>query len=292
MMTNASTTTTTRRPIEPSWKISEVIGLYPELIDELAAINPAFRRLRNPIMRRVQSRLVTVAQAAEIAGMKPDALVQALNHAAGVVGSTPPDWRPPFAAGVSETPPWVGTTPVSLTVDVRPLQQEGLEPFSVIMAAARKVRVGEGFRLINTFEPVPLYDVLGRRGFVHWAEQRGPEYWEILFFHAGASQPGGDDPPSRPVETQNSDLLAWESPTATLTIDVSELVPPEPMIRILEALEALPAGATLLVHHVRRPIHLYPRLDELGYRHETREPSPGRVEILIRKATAPGGDPA
>jgi hypothetical protein len=68
-----------------------------------------------------------------------------------------------------------------------------------------------------------------------------------------------------------------------VTIDVSELVPPEPMIKILEALEMLPAGGRLLVRHLRRPMHLYPRLDEMGCRHETRELAPGRVEVLIQK---------
>ncbi|MBI3965523.1 MAG: DUF2249 domain-containing protein, partial [Chloroflexi bacterium] len=66
--------------------------------------------------------------------------------------------------------------------------------------------------------------------------------------------------------------------------DVSELVPPEPMIRILEALEQLAPGETLLVYHVRRPIYLYPRLEELGCTHETWEIGPNRVELLIRKA--------
>jgi hypothetical protein len=59
------------------------------------------------------------------------------------------------------------------------------------------------------------------------------------------------------------------------------------MIRILEALEELPVGASLLVHHVRRPMHLYPRLDDLGYRHETREIGPNRVEVLIEKPANP-----
>lgn len=72
-----------------------------------------------------------------------------------------------------------------------------------------------------------------------------------------------------------------------VTIDVSELVPPEPMIKILRALEELPDGGRLLVHHVRRPMHLYDQLDEMGYAHLTREPEPGRVEILIQKSRPP-----
>ena len=74
--------------------------------------------------------------------------------------------------------------------------------------------------------------------------------------------------------------------TTSVTIDVSELVPPEPMVKILQTLEGLPEGARLLVHHVRRPIHLYDRLDEMGYPHATRELGPDRVEVMIEKPAA------
>ncbi len=52
--------------IEASWKISDVLRVYPELLDVLIDTTPAFSRLRNPALRRVQSRLVTVEQAARI----------------------------------------------------------------------------------------------------------------------------------------------------------------------------------------------------------------------------------
>ncbi len=75
--------------------------------------------------------------------------------------------------------------------------------------------------------------------------------------------------------------------TAEVTIDVSELVPPEPMMKILAALENLPDGGQLTVHHVRRPMHLYPRLEELGYTHTTTDLGPGKVELVITKPVHP-----
>ena len=69
-------------------------------------------------------------------------------------------------------------------------------------------------------------------------------------------------------------------------IDVSQLPPPLPMVRILDTLQQLGPGQTLLVHNRRRPIHLYPKLDALGCTHETSEPEPGKIEVRITKPTA------
>jgi uncharacterized protein (DUF2249 family) len=72
-----------------------------------------------------------------------------------------------------------------LVLDVRELHTRGEEPFGVIMAAVGKLAPGQRFVLINTFEPVPLYRVLGRQGFTHVAEELGPNHWRITFSREG-----------------------------------------------------------------------------------------------------------
>ncbi|HET7036811.1 MAG TPA: DUF2249 domain-containing protein [Thermomicrobiaceae bacterium] len=271
---------TTTEPIQGSWKIAEVIKRHPELVDELATINPAFKALQNPIARRVQGSLVTVSQAARVGGIDEGELLRRLNAAIGLASPGALERDGARAAAQAEAPAWTREAPVAAEVDARPLQHAGEEPFSAIMAGVRQVPAGAVLRLRSTFEPTPLYDVLSRRGFTHFARQHADDDWEILFLHRDepatpAPRPAAPAPPL--VEAD------WSSATDSITIDVSELVPPEPLIRIMEALEALPPGASLLVHHVRRPIHLYARLEEEGYRHQTREPAPGKVELLIEK---------
>lgn len=273
-------------PITGDWKISDVLRVHPQLLDTLIDTAPAFGRLRNPLLRKVQSRLVTVGQAAAIAGIDPAVLVRRLNTAAGI---TVEDSEPVSAAPtdpLGPEPPWVGSATVAQELDVRPFQQRGEEPFSAIMAAVREVPRGQVLLLRNTFEPAPLYEVLRQRGFEHYTRRLADDDWEIRFFNSGASRP-----PHRPADESalEKPISTWDEPASTLTIDVSELVPPEPMVRILTALEELPEGATLLVRHVRRPMHLYPRLDEMGYRHETRDLGPGQVEVMIEKTAAPAG---
>ncbi len=277
---------TTAEPIRASWKVSQVLQRYPDLLDVFVATDPAFSKLRNPVLRRVQSRLVTVEQAARIAGIDPTALVRTLNEHAGlelVTDSSDADQTE--TVPIQAAPPWVETAPVAVELDVRPHQRRGEEPFGPIMGAIRQVPVGQVLVLRNTFEPVPLYDVLGMRGFEHWSRQDADDEWEIRFYNTGQTREA--TPP--PATQTASKPLDWSAPNATVTIDVSELVPPEPMVRILEALEELPAGESLLVYHLRRPMHLYPRLDELGCRHETREIEPGRVEVLIQKPASDAG---
>ena len=67
-------------------------------------------------------------------------------------------------------------------------------------------------------------------------------------------------------------------------LDVRGLEPPQPMVRVLEQLEALGPGGVLTVLHDRRPVFLYPQLDARGAEHETDEPEPGLVRIVIRKS--------
>ena len=262
------------------WKISEVIARYPQLVDELVSLNPTFRLLKNPVARRVQSRLVTVAQAARIGGMAPEGLLDRLNAAIGATAEAAPPDDACVPEQLEHAPVWTTEAPVVADVDVRDLQRGGEEPFGRIMAAARLTSAGQMLRLRSSFEPVPLYTVMAQRGFDRWTERHEDDDWEVLFLNAGRPTGKISAPAPQPADTI---AASWTTPTARVTIDVSDLVPPEPLIRIMGALEDLPPGGSLLVHHVRRPIYLYPQLDEAGYRHQTRDLGPGKVELLIEK---------
>jgi hypothetical protein len=55
------------------------------------------------------------------------------------------------------------------------------------------------------------------------------------------------------------------------TLDARDLPPPRPLRDTLERLAALGDDVALIQFNDRRPRHLYPRLDDRGYRHETVE---------------------
>jgi uncharacterized protein (DUF2249 family) len=190
---------------------------------------------------------------------------------------------PAVTAAVDVSPDILVDAPIAEELDVRPLLARGEEPFSIIMASVARVPVQSALRLRTTFEPVPLYDVLGRRGFEHQARQIGPDDWEVTFrrgasprAHSGSAVPDMSLTPPGPSPMANVD-------GDVVRLDVSDLAPPEPMVRILEAAARLGPHQALLVEHHRRPVYLYPQLDAQGFAHETRELGPGRVEIVIRR---------
>lgn len=62
------------------------------------------------------------------------------------------------------------------TLDVREIDGE---PFSDIMTALAELSEDESLVLINSFEPVPLYTVLKRRGFVYETTNPAADEWRL-----------------------------------------------------------------------------------------------------------------
>ena len=65
-------------------------------------------------------------------------------------------------------------------------------------------------------------------------------------------------------------------------LDVRGLEPPEPLVRILEALTQLPAGTELEARTDRRPMHLYAQLRRRGFTGESAEEPDGSHVTRIR----------
>lgn len=72
-------------------------------------------------------------------------------------------------------------TETFVELDVRPILRSGGEPFGEIMGAIAGLEPGQGLRLLATFKPVPLFNVLGARGFAHEARELADGDWEVLF---------------------------------------------------------------------------------------------------------------
>jgi uncharacterized protein (DUF2249 family) len=158
-----------------------------------------------------------------------------------------------------------------LDLDVRPILRDGGEPFGAIMEAVASLAPGQPLRLFAPFKPVPLFGLLGARGFEAAARETGGGDWEVLFtpqesFASGAQRAeAGDD---------------WPEPS--IEIDNRHLDPPEPTMRTLEVLERLMPGEALVALLPREPALLFKELEARGHRWRGATEPDGSYRVIIR----------
>jgi uncharacterized protein (DUF2249 family) len=265
--------------ISAETNLGRLLDEHPSLVEVLAGRHAHFAKLRSRLLRRVMAPRVTVAQAAALAGLPVGDLVATLRAAVGEPMEAAPVATPAPAVAAPAPRPAVLDRLRAVEVDVRDDLRRGEEPFARIVAAVRGLAAGEALAIRAPFEPVPLYDVLGRRGLAHWTERLGPDDWRV-WFHREGEAPA---PAAATAVTPATAVAPGPAAAGDGALDVRGLEPPLPMVRVLERLDTLAPGATLTVLHERRPLFLYPQLDERGFLHETDEPEPGLVRIVIRR---------
>lgn len=163
-------------------------------------------------------------------------------------------------------------------LDVRPILRAGGEPFQKIMQTLNTLLPGQGLRLLATFKPVPLFTVMGQKGFSHEEREIGGGDWEVLF-----------RPPMQSASTPRldaslssaADASRWPEPVQHL--DNRTLDPPEPMVRILATTESMGEGEVLSALLCREPVFLLPELAKRGHAWKGGFESDGTTyKILVR----------
>ena len=151
--------------ITPTMKVAELLETWPALEDLLVAQAPAFKRLRNPVLRRTVARVATLEQAAGIAGLGVRELVAVLRTAVGQPVD-PVDASPGRTGAGDEPPPdWLVLERVSRVVDANALLDQGAVPLNVVFEAARELAENDILDVTVSFRPIPLMDSLARQGY-------------------------------------------------------------------------------------------------------------------------------
>ena len=163
-------------------------------------------------------------------------------------------------------------------LDVRPILKDGGEPFQAIMSAVSALAPGQGLKLLATFRPQPLFNVMSNRGFDHTVTEIEGGDFEVCFT------------PKKTEEVKASNAATpdlWPNPA--LELDLTELPPPEPMVRILAAVENHKAGDVIFALLSREPIFLYPELTKRGHQWVGNFDEAGETfRIMIRTGEARG----
>lgn len=151
--------------ITPATKVADLLEAYPELEETLVAQAPAFKRLRNPVLRRTVARVASLEQAAGVGGVAVRELVATLRAAAGQEPGAGVAAEPPTGPGSATDPPdWLDESRVTTVIDADALLDAGEVPLSRVNAAAAALAPGAIFRVDSGFRPVPLVEALGKQG--------------------------------------------------------------------------------------------------------------------------------
>ena len=170
----------------------------------------------------------------------------------------------------------------TVTLDVREDIRNGREPFSTIMQAVARLQDDERLLLIAPFEPAPLFAVLGQQGFSHQAKTTATGDCEVLFTRTSADQGDPETPAALSQPSRGAKTASCSGPPV-VEVDARGLEPPQPLVRILEALATLPEGARLRARTDRRPMHLYAQLEERGLIGESEEQTDGSFVTHVRR---------
>lgn len=141
--------------------------------------------------------------------------------------------------------------------------------------------VGQHFILVNDHDPVPLYYQFSAQfpGAFSWEyEVRGPDEFHVRITKLAPVE----------IPTETSECGDESAGQVTVSGDVEQidargLEPPEPLVRILAALESLTPGRKLRAITDREPCHLFGEARQRGFRHTcTGQPDGSWVTVLER----------
>jgi len=153
-------------------KISELLNDYPGMKETLIAINPKFRKLNNPVLRRTLAKVASIKQAAIVGGMEP---LELLNRLRESVGQPPVDATGKTAISETEPKPeWALQEPKAI-LDANALLDEQKNPLAEANKALKEVAEGEFIALRSDFKPEPLIEEFKKAGRDVYCEEKGED---------------------------------------------------------------------------------------------------------------------
>jgi TusA-related sulfurtransferase len=150
-------------------KIADLLENYDGMKEILIAINPKFKKLNNPVLRRTVAKVAGIKQAAIVGGMDP---IDLLNRIREAVGQPPVDAE---GNGVAietseETPDWIANEPRSV-IDADKLLEEEKNPLAETSKALKSLVSGETVRIDSSFRPEPLIEKFSNEGYTVFSHE-------------------------------------------------------------------------------------------------------------------------
>lgn len=151
--------------ITPELKISELLDNYPELEDKLIGIAPAFKKLKNPVLRKTLAKVTTLRQVSSVAEITLAELINNLRAAAGQNEIVVEENQ----TQQSDKPDWVIEENIKITYDARIDLENGNHPVGKVTKEMLTLKGEELYLLITPFFPGPLIDIVKEKGFATYS---------------------------------------------------------------------------------------------------------------------------
>ncbi len=163
--------------ITPKTKVLELIETYPGLEDVLIEYAPAFKNLKNPVLRRTVAKIATLQQAAAIGGVKTEELINRLRKEVGqeiITGETASQYN-------YQKPGWFSVEKITKQFNASEMLAAGEHPVNQVIADLNHLEPGKIYELKAPFLTAPLIDKATSLGLKHWIDQRNEEDFYIYF---------------------------------------------------------------------------------------------------------------
>ena len=163
--------------ITPKTKVLELIETYPELEDVLIEYAPAFKNLKNPVLRRTVAKIATLQQAAAIGGVKTEELINRLRKEIGqelITGEAGTQYN-------YKKPEWFSEEKVAQRFNASEMLAKGEHPVNQVLSDLNHLEEGKIYQLIAPFLTAPLIDKATSLGLKHWVDKKSDEEYLIYF---------------------------------------------------------------------------------------------------------------
>ncbi len=265
--------------INANTKIGTIINGNKEALEAIIRISPRFEKLRNPILRKFIANRTSIAAASKIGGCSVEDFFKALEPLGIAIDRSVK--LPEEKKG--KVPEWINTISDKdiFDLDVRPVIEGGKDPLNIIMQKVKTIQPGQVLKIINSFEPTPLIQLLGKKGFETFVDEKPAGQFNTYFLRRMKPVNGGDVEVK--VMRKADDWEHWlgHFENKLQEIDVRDLEMPKPMHMILDSIETLPQEEALFVYHKRVPVFLLPELDTRGFEYRIKDYGGGDVRMLI-----------
>lgn len=165
------------RLITPKTKVLELIETYPQLEDILIEYAPAFKKLKNPILRKTVAKIATLQQAAAIGNIKTEELINRLRKEVGqdtMEGATGVDY-------IYQKPAWFAENKIVIRFNASEMLAAGEQPVNQVMADLKQLETGKIYHLVAPFLPAPIIDKATSLGLKHYVDKQHEQEFFIYF---------------------------------------------------------------------------------------------------------------